>query len=60
MDTVFVQGDIDFKESSVTEWAYVFMEGVHVSEHNAKRFNNVSRYGELEGVDDDSSIDSQF
>jgi hypothetical protein len=60
MDIVFVQQKIDVKERSITLWEYVFIEGVHSREHKAKRSNHVSRYGEVEGDDDDSSIDSQF
>jgi hypothetical protein len=59
-DTVFVQREIDANESSIKECAYVFMEGVHFREHNDKRSNYVSCYGEVEGDDDDSSIDSQL
>jgi hypothetical protein len=60
MDTVLVQREIDVNESIITEWAYLFMEGVHFCEHNVKRSNHVSHYGEVEGDDDDSSIDSQL
>jgi hypothetical protein len=57
---VFVHHEIDVKESSVTECTYVFMEGVHIRAQNAKRSNLGSRYGEVEGGDDYSSIDYQL
>jgi hypothetical protein len=62
MDTVFVHREIDVKESSIIEWAYVFTEGVHIREYNDKRSNHASHCGEVEGEDDDddSSIDSQL
>jgi hypothetical protein len=60
MCTFFVQREIDVKESSITEWAYVFMEGVHVRERDAKHSNHVIHYGEVEGQDDNSSIDPQL
>jgi hypothetical protein len=54
---LFVHREIYVNESSVTYWAYVFMEGVHVCAQNIKRSNYVSRYGEVEDEDDDSPID---
>jgi hypothetical protein len=60
MDAVFVQHEIDVKEISITEWAYILMEGFHFCEHNAKHSNHGSRYGEVEGDEHDSSIDSQL
>jgi hypothetical protein len=60
MDAVFVKHGIDVKESRITEWAYVCMEGVHFREHNPKRSNHDSRYDEVEGEDNDSLIDSKL
>jgi hypothetical protein len=60
MDAVFVQSDMRVKGSSVTEWACVFMEGVHVCEQNVKHLDHVGHYGEVDGEDDGSSIDSQL
>jgi hypothetical protein len=65
MDAVFVQHEVDVKGSSgrnITEWEYVFMEGVQVCEQNTKRSNHVSSYGQLEAEDedDDASMDFQL
>jgi hypothetical protein len=57
MNAVFVQREVNFKESSVAEWAYVFMEGVHVREQNVKRSHHVDHHAVEEEDDDDSSLD---
>jgi hypothetical protein len=60
MDAFSILLEIYVKQSSITEWAYVFTEGVRFLEHNANHSNHISRYGEVEGDDDNLSIDSQF
>jgi hypothetical protein len=68
MDGVYVQREIeDTGIPLCSEWAYIFLEGVHIREQNAKRKNHVSYHGENESYasdsdasDSDTFIDSQL
>jgi hypothetical protein len=55
MDVVYVQREIEDTGIPLSsEWAYIFLEGVHIREQNAKRKNHVSYHGENESYASDS------